>query len=203
MNSVLTIGHSTHTLSQFCALLVEHRVTAIADVRSTPYSARNPQFNRDALQETLQDHGLAYVFLGAELGARPASPSCYVDGRVQYTRLASTDLFQAGLARLRTGIQRYRLALLCAEADPLQCHRTILICRQLKTPGLMIQHVLPSGILESQEAAERRLLKLHNLSNAELFSGAEELLSRAYGLQEDRIAYNQRDHDRSTRVAEK
>lgn len=190
MSRVLfTIGHSTHTLSQFCGLLGAHHVTAVADVRSVPYSARNPQFNRDGLEEELEHREIAYVFLGAELGARPPNPDCYGDGRVQYERLAATDLFRTGLARVRRGTERYQLALLCAEADPLQCHRTILVCRRLKAPGLAIQHILPTGALESQEESERRLLRLHNLSHIDLFSRADELLERAYRLQESRIAY--------------
>ena len=190
MNRTLfTIGHSSHSLSRFCELLEQHHVTAVADVRSQPYSRRNPQFNRDALECELDRRGIVYVFLGAELGARPSDPDCYCDGKVQYDRLARTVLFRAGIERVRKGMERYTLALLCAEADPVQCHRTVLVCRHLKRAGLDIQHILPTGAVESQNESEHRLLKLHNLSGVDLFSGSDDLLEKAYRLQESRIAY--------------
>jgi uncharacterized protein (DUF488 family) len=188
---LFTIGHSTHSLSQFCELLKGHQVTAVADVRSVPYSRRNPEFNREALQANLEERGIAYSFLGVELGGRPSSPDCYLDGRVQYDRLAETHLFRTGLECVHLGAERYRLALLCAEADPIQCHRTILVCRRLKSTGLTIQHILPTGMLESQDESEKRLLRLNNLSCDDLFSRADEVLEEAYRLQESRIAYTQ------------
>jgi uncharacterized protein (DUF488 family) len=87
---VLTIGHSTHPIETFLGLLHQHGVTAVADVRSAPYSRFNPQFNKDALEHDLKEHGIRYVFLGRELGARSDDPSCYDKGRVQYGRLART-----------------------------------------------------------------------------------------------------------------
>ncbi len=186
---LFTIGHSTHSLSHFCELLKGHHITAVADVRSVPYSRRNPEFNREVLQAHLEQRGIVYTFLGAELGGRPSSPDCYLDGRVLYDRLAETHLFRTGLERVRLGAERYRLALLCAEADPIQCHRTILVCRRLKGTGLTIQHILPTGMLESQDESEQRLLRLNNLSCDDLFLRADEVLEEAYRLQESRIAY--------------
>lgn len=188
---LFTIGHSIHSVSQFCELLEGHHVTAVTDVRSVPYSRRNAEFNREALRAELKERGIAYTFLGNELGGRPSSPECYLDGRVQYDRLAATHLFRTGLERVRQGTERYRLALLCAEADPIQCHRTILVCRRLKESGLTIQHILPTGMLESQDESEERLLRLNKLSSVNLFSRADEILEEAYRLQEGRIAYTQ------------
>src|SRR5262245_1344313 len=116
-----TIGHSTHSCSQFLDLLVQHRISAICDVRSAPYSRLHPQFNRESLQRELARHHIAYVFLGEELGARSSDPSCYEAGKVQYDRLAATDAFRQGIERVKQGIQRYRVALMCAEQDPLAC----------------------------------------------------------------------------------
>src|ERR1035437_1825005 len=97
---VLTIGHSTHSLAAFVGLLRQHSVTALADVRSTPFSRFNPQFNKETLEHSLKSHGIKYVFLGRELGARSDDPSCYENGRVQYARLARTELFRSGLERV-------------------------------------------------------------------------------------------------------
>src|SRR6266496_4132642 len=81
--TVLTIGHSSHPIERFVALLRQHGVTAVADVRSAPYSRHQPQFNKDLLQRSLKDAGIAYIFLGKELGARSEDRSCYENGRVQ------------------------------------------------------------------------------------------------------------------------
>ena len=92
--SVFTVGHSNHPLEHFIGLLRRHGVTAIADVRSKPYSRMNPQFNREDLSEALKAAGIVYVFLGKELGARTEDPACYESGKVRYDRLARTDLFR-------------------------------------------------------------------------------------------------------------
>src|SRR5580704_17304300 len=157
MRDLFTIGHSTQTWEQFLALLVQHRVEAIGDVRSSPYSARFPQFNRDMLDRALRTANIRYVFLGDELGARRAERECYVDGVARYDRIARTAAFRAGLERVQNGISRFRLALMCAEKDPLECHRTILVCRQFRN-DLEIQHILSDGRLESHTDAETRLL---------------------------------------------
>lgn len=185
-----TVGHSTHSLKEFTELLEQHSVNAVADVRSSPYSRRNPQFNREGLQDELSRRGIAYVFLGGELGARSSDPRCYREGKVQYNRLAATDSFRSGLERLKKGVDRYRLALVCAESDPLQCHRTILVCQQLKTTDLEILHILKTGEVESHRDAEERLLHSHRLSQADLFLPRDDQLTKAYALQEARIAYS-------------
>ncbi|HEX9429468.1 MAG TPA: DUF488 domain-containing protein [Candidatus Bathyarchaeia archaeon] len=184
-----TIGHSTHPLSQFLDLLVKHGISAICDVRSNPYSRLYPQFNRESLQKELALHNIAYVFLGEELGARSSDSSCYEGGKVQYNRLAATDAFRRGIERVKKGIQRYRVALMCAEKDPLTCHRTILVCRHLKAPDVSIRHILDNGRIEPHEASERRLIKLVGVEQGDLFQDFRELLERAYDLQGQRIAY--------------
>src|SRR4051794_8116259 len=99
----MTIGHSTHSAARFVELLRQHHVTAVADVRSSPYSRHVPQFNRETLRSMLRENEIHYVFLGKELGARSTDPSCYVDGRVQYGRLATTSEFMEGIARILAG----------------------------------------------------------------------------------------------------
>src|SRR5579859_1320782 len=132
MNETLyTVGHSNRTLEELLAALKAHGITAIADVRSQPYSKMHPQFDREALAASLKAEGIAYVFLGKELGARTPDSSCYEDGKVQFDRLARTASFQEGLERVREGMEQYRVALLCAEREPLACHRTILVSREL------------------------------------------------------------------------
>lgn len=187
--AVFTIGHSTHPQDRFIALLHQHGITALCDVRSKPYSRVNPQFNRDELKQSLYASGIVYVFLGKELGARSEDPACYVQGRVQYDRLAHTELFQYGLERVQDGMKKYRLALMCAEKEPLECHRTILVARYLTVLGLDVRHIHADGRLESHADALSRLARMLNLPEHDMFRSREELLEDAYRRQEKRIAY--------------
>lgn len=190
-NVVLTIGHSRHPIEAFIDLLFRHCVTAVCDVRSTPFSRMNPQFNRDTLQDSLQARGIAYVFLGKELGARSHDPACYVGGRVQYDLLAHTDLFRSGLNRIQEGMRRYRIALMCAERDPLQCHRAILVARHLEAGGVTVQHISDNGTPESHADVLRRLVRQLGLPEHDLFRSTDELIADAYRIQGERIAYTQ------------
>lgn len=187
--AVFTIGHSTHPQERFIALLHQHGITALCDVRSTPYSKINPQFNREDLKEALRRSGIRYVFLGKELGARSEDPACYEQGRVQYDRLAHTDLFRRGLERVQEGMKKYRLALMCAEKEPLECHRTILVARYLAALDFDVRHIHADGKLESHADALSRLARMFNLPENDMFQSREELLAVAYRRQEERIAY--------------
>jgi uncharacterized protein (DUF488 family) len=191
-DTLYTIGHSNHRTERLISLLSQHGVTAVCDVRSRPYSRYNPQFDREDLKSALEGNGIAYVFLGKELGARSDDPSCYLYGKVQYTKLAQTDLFQAGLQRVRDGMKKYTVALMCAEKEPLECHRTILVSRQLAESGLGIQHIHEDGRLESHAEALVRLAQSLKLREAEyhLFRSREDLFADAYALQEKRIGYD-------------
>ena len=187
--TVLTIGHSTHPFERFLALLDAHGVTAVADVRSAPYSRFQPQFNREPVQQALKEHGIAYVFLGRELGARSEDRACYEDGRVQYRKLAGTDLFQSGLERVVQGAHSHRLALLCAEKEPLDCHRTFLVGRELEARGVSVAHIHADGRLETHAEVLTRLLAVLGIPDADLFKTREQLIEEACALQEARIAY--------------
>lgn len=183
-----TIGHSNRTIDEFIELLKENRIDAVADVRSSPFSGMNPQYNREELKRSLNSHGIAYVFLGKELGARRDEEACYVDGVARYEKIAETEAFRAGLDRIRLGMKSRRIAMMCAEKDPLTCHRTILICRQLRC-DVSIAHIVEPGGLELQEDAEERLMRLFGLNNRNLFESREEVLAEAYEKQGEKIAY--------------
>ena len=189
MLELFTIGHSVHSLEHFIELLKTHGVTALCDVRSSPYSRFTPQFNRESLKEELVRRRIAYLYLGAELGPRSSDPACYENGKVQYNRLAAREIFQQGLGRLRKGMATHRIALMCAEKDPLTCHRTILICRNLRGGDITIRHILEDGTLEDNRVTEKRLMKLLKIDPADLFSTEEEQIQRAYDIQGANIAY--------------
>ncbi len=161
---IFTIGHSNHSIETFLTLLKQHGVTAVADVRSFPFSRRFPHFNQAPLRNSLSSEDISYVFLGEQLGARPKDPECYVDGKARYELIAATEAFTTGLERIFKGAKRHQIALMCAEQDPITCHRAILVCKHLRNTGLDIKHILKKGDLESHEHLEQRLVKRHNLS---------------------------------------
>lgn len=190
MTVVYTVGHSNHTEQAFVALLLDNGITAIGDVRSSPYSRFNPQFNRESLTRTLRSAGIAYVFLGAELGARSEDDSCYEDGKVQYDRLARTGLFQRGLDRVLEGARSYRVALMCAEKDPLDCHRTILVARHLVDRGVEVRHILAGGEVETHDETLRRLLQALSLPEQDMFRSRNDIIEDAYSMRGRAIAYD-------------
>ena len=189
LHPVLTIGHSTHTLDAFVSLLKRQAVTAVADVRSAPFSRFNPQFNKAELERSLKAEGIRYVFLGRELGARTDDLSCYDKGRVQYARLARTTSFRQGIERLRQGAAEHRIACMCAEREPLECHRTLLVARALAAEGIEVAHIHADGRLEPHPAAMDRLLDLTGLPRVDLFRSHGELVAAALAKQEEQVAY--------------
>ena len=187
---IYTVGHSNHSLTGFLALLSHHDVTAVADVRSTPYSRFCPHFNRDTLTAALKDSGIHYSFLGRELGGRSDDPMCYEDGQVQYELVARTATFRDGLARVVGGTTDYRIVLMCTEKEPLDCHRTLLVARALVADGIDVAHILADGELETHDRAMDRLLAQFDLSpNGDLFQPRNELLAHAISLQARRVAF--------------
>ena len=187
--AVFTIGHSTHALEAFVELLQRHDVTAVADVRSAPYSRFNPQFNREPFAEALGAEGVRYAYLGNELGGRSEDPACYEDGRIRYDRVAVTESFRSGLARVVDGAARYRIALMCAEKEPLDCHRTLLVSRALDAQGVVVAHIHADGRLEPHGEAMDRLLDILKLPREDLYRTREELIATAVARRSERAAY--------------
>ena len=199
---VFTIGHSTKAIADFLGVLQKHSIDAVADVRSAPYSRHNPQFNREALQSALKEAKMKYVFLGKELGARSDEDCCYVNDKVSYSRLAQSDLFQSGIARVLEGASKHRVALMCAEKDPLDCHRTILVARELLKHGALVSHIHSDSTLEDHAASMSRLVARLGLSEGDMFRSHESTLEEAYELQGDAIAYDRRAHRRPNKSYE-
>ena len=187
---VLTIGHSTHSIEKFLGLIEAHGVKSIADVRSAPYSRRQPQFSRDPLRQALEERGIGYAFCGLELGARTEDPLCYDEyGRVRYRRLAGTPLFRSGIDFIIQESREHRIALLCAEKEPLQCHRTLLVARELVARGVAVSHIHADAHLETQMEALARLPAMLKMPETDLYRSQEELIEEACASQENRIAY--------------
>jgi hypothetical protein len=188
MNDIYTIGHSTHPYERFLALLRSADINAIADVRSFPYSRRFPHFSREVLKSELRLDGLSYVFLGNELGGRPKQPHLFVNGIADYERMALEATFKAGLARLFEGARKFRIALLCSEQDPIDCHRCLLVGRAIFESGGNVRHILSDGKALDQPAIEQRLLHRSGGQTGDLFSNTEGV-SAAYRKQAFRCAH--------------
>ena len=149
--TIWTVGHSTHQRPAFLDLVRGPGIQVVADIRSAPHSRYNPQFNREPLGRAVREAGLDYVFLGAELGGRPAEREMYDgDGRVRYGALARTERFQAGLRRLLAAADRHRVAIMCSEEDPRRCHRRLLVGRVLTGRGVVLQHIRGDGRVEPE-----------------------------------------------------
>lgn len=185
---IYSIGHSSHPIVRFVALLQRHRIATLADVRSTPFSRFHPQFNRTALQVSLAAADIEYVFLGEELGARPREPEYYEQGRVSYRKLAASERFRQGLERLQA--LKPPAAMMCAEKEPLECHRTLLVARELEKLGITVTHIRSDGTLETQHAAGERLLAGQRRPATDLFKTPQELLEEAFEAQAQRRAYS-------------
>lgn len=166
-NRIYTIGYAGFEPEGFARALAEVGATAVADVRSSPYGAFKPAFNREALRSFLQSRGGEYVFLGDALGARFPDRAVYVDGVADFERIARHPLFLGGIARLLRGAATMGVAVLCAERDPLTCHRGLLVGRKL-AESLDVWHILDDGLLESQAGFEARLLGLYSRDQAGL-----------------------------------
>ena len=190
MHKLYTIGYSCHTIETLIESLKKHHVEAVADVRSQPFSRFKPEFNRLNLSAELKKSGLKYVFLGEECGARIEDQSCYVNGKADYSRIATSRLFLMGLERIENGLSKLNIALMCAEKDPITCHRTILICHNLKERVPNIEHILCDNTTETHEHAEMRLKMKHKLNSPDMFMNEEQLLEKAYLLQGQEIAYD-------------
>lgn len=176
-----TIGYAPHSPEEFIEVLRRHGITAVADVRSSPWSSYRREFGKKRLERWLPGAGVLYVWLGGSLGPRYEDESVMVDGRADYERIAEHPRFKAGLERLRAGMLKFTLALMCAEKDPLNCHRAVLVARNMKRSA-EVRHILADGRLEAQADFERRLVERYSLDQHGL-PGVEEplTLEEAYG----------------------
>ncbi len=189
--TIYTIGHSNHSLERFMSLIGDNQINAIADVRSSPVSRFQPHFDKDALKASLKAEGIADVFLGRELGGRPRSPILYTKGIADYGKMAATAEFKTGVERLIAGAKTHRIAMMCSEHDPLDCHRCLLVARKLNDSLLPLAHILGNGSLELQKENENRLLSLEEGEDKELFLSRDEKLAIAYAKRARKVAFRE------------
>jgi uncharacterized protein (DUF488 family) len=149
---IYTIGHSNHTLEAFLRLMEQHEIELLIDVRSRPYSRYSPHFNLKRIEKALDELGIRYLFLGRELGGLPENDEYYdEDNHVLYYRIANSAAFLDGIARVETSIGEARTAILCAEENPVTCHRRVLVGRVLADRGIGLRHIRADGRVQTEE----------------------------------------------------
>jgi uncharacterized protein (DUF488 family) len=194
LKPLFTVGHSILEFRNFVTLLKDHGVELVVDVRSTPQSARLPHFGQPAFEKLLHDEHLDYRFLGEELGGRPDDADAYrPNGLVDYQARRKSYAFQSGLDRLVKDLEGRTAAMMCAEEDPLECHRFMMVCPELSKLGVIPLHIRKGSRIETQKAAEDRLLAdtgFEAVAANTLFPGARtEALEDAYRLQSEKFAF--------------
>jgi uncharacterized protein (DUF488 family) len=173
LRNIYTIGHSSHTAEHLLELLQQHRIEVLVDTRSAPYSRYTPQFDREALHDSVIAAGMKYLFLGDVVGGRPKDESHYDEyGRARYGKVAETADFLDGITRLERGADEFRVALMCSEEDPTNCHRRLLISRVLIERGAEVQHIRGTGEIQTEsqvaEASGKPLIEAQPALFAEL-----------------------------------
>jgi uncharacterized protein (DUF488 family) len=198
--TIFTIGHSNHPLERFERLLKSAGITAVADVRSAPYSRHTPHFSKDELKHSLREIGVAYSYLGHELGGRPRDKSFYSAGTADYEKMAQAPSFKEGVSRVMSGATKYRIALLCSEHDPLDCHRCLLVGRELSRQGVCVEHILSDGSIQTHSDVEEKLLKTAGNRDEDFFMPRQERIDSAYRERSRRVAYS--DQEQPDRVVQ-
>lgn len=149
---IYTIGYGERSLDEFIRTLQQYQIAYLVDVRSAPYSRYKPEYSKEPLAAALQAQGIRYLFLGDALGGRPADPTCYSDGKVDYEKMKQLSQYQAGLERLQQAFQRQvRVVLMCSEGKPAQCHRSKLIGVSLTSLDIPVVHIDEQNAARSQE----------------------------------------------------
>lgn len=175
MSAIRTIGHSNHPIERFVDLLRAGGVGLLVDVRSTPWSRRFPQFGKERLATALTAVGIGYIHEGAALGGKPESGGSYDD-------LAARPAFREALDRLTARARTATVCLMCAEKEPLDCHRTVLVSRRLTERGVAVEHLLADGGVRPHAEIEEALLG--KASAPDLFDDRATRLARAYAERE-------------------
>lgn len=191
---VFTIGHSTHSIEHFISLLNQHNINCVVDVRSTPVSKYATQFNQNSLKYYLREAGIKYIYMGEEFGARRDDKSLYdADGKLDFEKTAQSEMFIKGINRILDGLDKgYKIALMCAEKRPEECHRCILVGRNIDLiNGIQVEHILEDGRLKTQTqiAEELKLLYFSQTTIDTIIKSDEELIDMAYKKREKEIAF--------------
>lgn len=195
---IYTIGHSTHPIDYFLELLNQYSITCLVDVRSIAASRFNPQFNKKSLADSLKNNNIAYLHFAEEFGARQTNPNVLdEEGRVDFGKVRKSKPFEQGIGRVREGVKKgFNIALMCAESDPLTCHRFSMVSIALKDE-FEILHILKDKTVITNGQLEQQLLKKYEkkISKLDMFDSTkpiDRLLKIAYQLKNKEIGYSEK-----------
>lgn len=190
---LFTIGYVGFTMVDFVEELAKHSIGVVVDVRSSPYSMRWPDFNQPQLKQSLNERDIYYRAMGNSLGARPNNHAFYTHGVVDFKKMATSSIFAEGCMRVISGLKNHSIVLLCAESDPINCHRTILVAQNINIidPTIKILHIHRMKKIESHQKLIKRLLSLYQFDQEDLLHSYEERISAAFNLQGNKIAYKE------------
>jgi uncharacterized protein (DUF488 family) len=196
--TLLSIGHSQHQVGYFIDLLKSHDVNYVLDVRSTPYSQFATSYNRENIKKILKNNGIEYAFMGEFFGARPKDSSLYsLKGYLDFEKVENSSRFKKGFDNVVKGVkQGYRIAFMCTEKDPIECHRTILVSYAFYKVGYSIEHIMPDNTIQTQQDINERLLDMYypDRNQFSLFESEnlseEQYLVEAYKKQNEKIGYH-------------
>jgi uncharacterized protein (DUF488 family) len=166
MSTIYSIGHGGKKIETFIEELKSFDIEFLIDIRSKPFSKYHPHFSQNELKVSIEKAGIKYVFLGQQLGGLPEDLSCYTDGKVDYEKLKTSDFFISGMERLLSAeIKGIKLAIMCSEADPKECHRTKLIGEVLLDKGISLNHIIDKKRVKNQITVMQELTKGLGLIN--------------------------------------
>lgn len=198
-SELYTIGHSQHETGYFLEMLKTYNIDYVLDVRSTPYSQFASAYNKDNIRALLKENNIAYSFMGPYFGARQKDPTLYTkEGYLDFEKTKRCFSFQQGVQNVMKGLkQGYKIALMCTEKDPIECHRAILVANTFYETGINVQHIMPYNALQSHRQLNMRLLEMYfpDRNQISLFSSdnmtEEQCLKMAYREQNKKIGYHQ------------
>ncbi len=196
VETVYTIGYAGFSIEDFVEILHEHDVSVLVDVRSSPFSGYHQEYNKDLLKQTLGRARIYYRNYAEEFGARQPDRSYYPKGYLDFQLFARSPAFQKGVRKVEDSMEQgFCFALMCAEIEPIDCHRAILVARAFADHGYEVIHLRPKkGPLTHQEL-ELQLLDRYFPNRNQLVLGEpiqddQTLLQEAYRLRNAEIGYH-------------
>ncbi len=196
---IYTIGHSNYTMERLIDMLEYYNINCVVDIRGTPYSKYNIQFDKEAIRYTLTNAGFVYIYMGKELAAKRIRKNSYNnEGYSNFEEVIKEEEFKRGVERLKNGCEKgYKIILLGAMQDPIRCHRSILVGRELVKNDFDVKHILDDYSIVTQDDIEEMLLNKYfsnrNQITIEDLTGNslnnEEMINEGYKLANKEIGY--------------